>query len=58
MFVAEMKHFLDCIAAGKPTELPLEDGLESLRIVAAARRDGKSRQSGDAAKATNGIASK
>ena len=50
MFVAEMKHFLDCVAAGKATELPLEDGLEALRIVAAARHDG---QSCDAAEATN-----
>jgi len=32
MFVAEMKHFLDCVAAGKATDLPLEDGIEGLRI--------------------------
>ena len=54
MFVAEMKHFLDCVAARKATELPMEDGLEALRIVAAARQDG---QSGDAAEATNESAS-
>jgi len=40
------KHFLDAVAAQKPTELPLEEGLESLRVVAAARSDGRSRQTG------------
>ena len=57
MFVAEMKHFLDCVAAGTATDLPLEDGLKGLRIVAAARLDGQSRQTGDAAEATDGSAS-
>ena len=57
MFVAEMKHFLDCVAKRNPTDLPLEDGLEALRIVGKARQDGQSRQTGDAAEATNESAS-
>lgn len=47
MFIAEMKHFLDCVAARKATELPLEEGLACLRIVAMARRDAQSRETGD-----------
>ena len=54
MFVAEMKHFLDCVADREATELPLEDGLASLRIVAMARHAAKSRQASDTADATNG----
>ena len=50
MFVAEMKHFLDCVAKRIPTELALEEGLEPLRTVAKARQDG-------AAEATNESAS-
>ena len=57
MFVSEMKHFLDCVAKRIPTELSLEEGLEPLRVVAKARQDGQSRQTGDAAEATNGSAS-
>lgn len=56
MFVSEMEHFLDCVAGRKATELPLEEGLAALRIVAMARQDAQSRQQGDAAKATNGSA--
>ena len=47
MFVAETKHFIDCIAAKRRTEIPLEDGLAGLRIVAAARNDGQSRNAHD-----------
>jgi len=54
LFVAEMKHFLDSVTTQKPTELPLEDGLAALRIVAMARQDAQSRQTGDAKEATNG----
>lgn len=56
MFLAEMEHFLECVAARKATDLSLEQGLESLRIVAMARRDAKSRQLGqlgDTAEPTN-----
>ena len=52
MFVAEMKHFLDCVAARTATDLPLEQGLASVRIVAEARQVGKPRQPGDAAVAS------
>lgn len=57
MFVSEMKHFLDCVAERKATELPLEDGLAALRIVAMARQDAQSRHTGDVEEATNGSAS-
>ena len=48
MFVAEMKHFLDSVAAQKATEIPLEDGLECLRIVAKARQAGRSDNAAEA----------
>ena len=51
MFVAEMKHFIDCIAKKQATEIPLEDGLEGLRIVAAARADGLLRNEKDVSEA-------
>lgn len=53
MFLAEMKHFLDCVAERKATDLCLDQGLVALRTVAMARRDAKSRQTGDAAEAIN-----
>lgn len=36
MFLAEMKHFLDCIATGAAPRVTLEDGINSLRIALAA----------------------
>lgn len=39
MFVSEMKHFIDRVVGRKSTELDLEEGLESLRIVARARHN-------------------
>ncbi len=39
MFLAEMRSFLASITAGRPSEIPIGDGIETLRIVAAARRD-------------------
>ena len=53
MFLSEMEHFIDCVVARKATDLSLEEGLASVRIVAEARCDAKSRKTGDAAEANN-----
>ncbi|MGH7720178.1 MAG: Gfo/Idh/MocA family protein [Gemmatimonadaceae bacterium] len=44
MFVAEMRHFLQCIARREMSRVPLEDGVRSLRIALAARRSLETRR--------------
>ena len=47
MFIEEMRHFLDALASRRATDIPLEDGVAALNIVARARRDAESRHGRD-----------
>lgn len=38
MFLEEMKHFLDCIRKNKETDIDLNEGLKSLKVVMAAKK--------------------
>lgn len=38
MFLDEVRHFLDCVTHGTPTDVPLEDGIRALRTALAVKR--------------------
>lgn len=37
MFIDEMRHFLDAVAAGRPTSIPLQEGIDVLEIALTAK---------------------
>ena len=37
MYVDEMKHFIDCVASGRPTALPIPEALAVMQIAFAAK---------------------
>lgn len=39
MFMDEMRHFLDCVQQNKPTLVPLDDGIATLKIAVQAKSD-------------------
>ena len=43
MFISEMRHFLEAVAVLRATDIPIEEGIAGLRIVAQARRDAELR---------------
>ena len=38
MFLAEMDHFMSAVASRRPTLIPIDEGIEVLRVVERARR--------------------
>ncbi len=44
MYLAEMRHFMDCVAGGDSPRVTLQDGILTLRIALAARRSAEERR--------------
>jgi predicted dehydrogenase len=41
MFVDEMRHFLEAVKSRRPSDIPLEDGIEVLRLALNAKRSAR-----------------